>query len=312
MTNAYPDLPPPPPLLTTPAAKGEASSPPSLAAPGQRLEQTPSTRPREADARTLDQAEVDRFGAMAESWWDPEGAFKPLHQIGPARLAFIRDTLTGHFSSPANAAPPRSSGATALRPLAGLSVIDVGCGGGLIAEPLARMGARVTAIDPAPDTITAARQHADDQGLTIDYRACASETMVAEGATFDAVVCLEVIEHVEDPAAFVAMLTPLVRPGGLLVMSTINRTLRAYALAIIGAEYVLRWLPAGTHRWDRFVTPDELRRYGFEAGLRPKREAGLTYDPLADRWRVSDDCAVNYILALQRPATTLDEPEHAP
>ena len=200
-------------------------------------------------AANVDGAEVARFGRIADEWWDLNGKFAPLHKIGPVRIGFVRDMAVAHFNLPKQG----------MRPFTGLRMLDIGCGGGLVAEPLARLGASVTAIDPAPENIGAARRHAEPQGLTIDYRACLAEDVVAANETFDCVVCLEVIEHVPDPAAFVAMVAKTVRPGGLLVLSTINRTLKAYALAIVGAEYVLGWLPRGTHQWDRFVTTDEMR-----------------------------------------------------
>jgi 2-polyprenyl-6-hydroxyphenyl methylase/3-demethylubiquinone-9 3-methyltransferase len=178
----------------------------------------------------------------------------------------------------------------------------VGCGGGLVAEPLARLGARVTGLDPAPENIAAARQHAEGQGLDIAYRAGRVEDLAAEGATFDAVVCLEVIEHVPDPAAFLAVCAGLIRPGGLLLLSTLNRTLKAYFLAILGGEYILRWLPVGTHQWERFVTPQELAQHLAAAGLGAPRLRGLIYSPLSDAWSLSEDTDVNYFAAAAKPA----------
>ncbi len=249
---------------------------------------SPSASPM---ADTLDPGEVDRFARLAGAWWDPDGEFRPLHKIGPARLAFLRDRLARHFSLPEQG----------LRPLAALRILDIGCGGGLISEPLARLGASVTGIDPASENIAAARQHAEPQGLDINYRSCRAEDLVEAGETFDAVVCLEVVEHVPDPGAFIATCTQLVRPGGLLILSTINRTLKAFALAIVGAEYVLRWLPAGTHQWDRFVTPDEMARYCGSAGLQPPAFEGLVYSPFSDRWTLGSDIDVNYMAAAAKP-----------
>ncbi len=222
---------------------------------------------------TVADDEVRRFAAHASEWWDPQGKFRPLHKLGPARLSFIRKHLIRHFEL-----SERS-----LKPLQGLSVLDIGCGGGLISEPLARLGAAVTAIDPAEENIAVARQHAAPQGLEIDYKACLAEDLIEAGRTFDAVVCLEVLEHVPNQAAFLKMCAELVKPGGLLLLSTINRTLKAYALAIIGAEYVLRWLPVGTHKWEWFITDDELARYLAAAGLERPEFEGLVYNPLSDR-----------------------------
>lgn len=241
----------------------------------------------DTNSPTYDAAEVSRFARIAAEWWDPHGKFRPLHKLGPARLGFIRDRLTAHFARPTGG----------LKPLGGLSVLDIGCGGGLVSEPLARLGAHMTGIDPARENIEAARAHAEPQGLAIDYRATTVEALVEAGAQFDAVLCLEVVEHVPDPAAFLALCTKLVRPGGLMVTSTINRTLKAYLLAIVGAEYVLRWLPTGTHQWDRFVTPDEMGRYLAAAGLGPMHCEGIVYNPLRDSWSLSGDTDVNYMAA---------------
>lgn len=245
-----------------------------------------------AGTANVDAAEVARFGRIAAEWWDLRGKFAPLHKIGPVRIGFVRDMAVAHFALPD----------TGMRPFKGLKVLDIGCGGGLVAEPLARLGASVTAIDPAPENIGAARRHAEPQGLVIDYRACLAEDLVANGETFDCVVCLEVIEHVPDPAAFVAMVAKTVRPGGLLVMSTINRTLKAYALAIVGAEYVLGWLPRGTHQWDRFVTTDEMTGHLRNAGLVDPSFAGIAYNPLTAVWSRGRDLDVNYLVAAAKPA----------
>lgn len=245
----------------------------------------PNSASSVAAGSNVDDREIARFAALAGDWWNPHGKFRPLHQITPPRMAFIRQQVCRHFDRPDEG----------LRPLVGLTAIDVGCGGGLASEPLARLGANVTAIDLAVETVEAARSHSEPQGLEIDYRAVAAEALVGERRTFDLVVSLEVIEHVPDPRAFVATLRHLLAPGGLLVVSTINRTLRSYALAIVGAEYVLRWLPAGTHQWERFVTPDELAGHFDTAGLRMGERQGLVYDLLADRWLLSADTGVNYI-----------------
>lgn len=239
-------------------------------------------------AATLDPDEVDRFRRLASEWWDANGKFRTLHLIGPARMTFLRDALVGHF---------RRVGGEGLRSLEGLAILDIGCGGGLVCEPLARLGATVTGIDPGDDNVEAARRHAAGQGLAIDYRAARVEDLVAEGSLFDAVACLEVVEHVPDPAAFLKLCAGLVRPGGLMLLSTINRTFKAYLLAIVGAEYVLRWLPVGTHQWERFVTPDELARHVQAAGLAAPAFKGLVYSPMADAWSLSDDTDVNYFAA---------------
>lgn len=240
---------------------------------------------------TLDPGEIDRFARLAADWWDPKGKFRALHRIGPARLMFLRDEMVRHFALAGGG----------LRPLAGLAVLDVGCGGGLIAEPLARLGARVTGLDPAPETIEAARRHAAGQGLDIAYRAGRVEDLEAEARAFDAVVCLEVVEHVPDVGAFLKACGALVRPGGLMLLSTLNRTLKAYLLAIIGGEYILRWLPVGTHQWERFVTPDELARHLRAAGLGAPVVKGLVYNPLSDSWSVGGDTDVNYLAAAAKP-----------
>lgn len=242
-------------------------------------------------AATLDPGEIDRFARLSADWWDPRGKFRALHRIGPARLAFLRDETVRHFGLAGGG----------LRPLEGLRILDVGCGGGLISEPLARLGARVTGLDPAPETIEAARRHAAGQGLDIAYRAGRVEDLAAEAQAFDAVVCLEVVEHVPDVGAFLKACAALVRPGGLMLLSTLNRTVKAYLLAIIGGEYVLRWLPVGTHQWERFVTPDELTRHLQAAGLSPPVVKGLVYNPLADSWSVGTDTDVNYLAASAKP-----------
>ena len=261
----------------------------------QQAGNSPGTGTFDRDEVTFDRDEVDRFGRMAAEWWDPNGKFRPLHQLGPARLAFIRDQLQRHFQQTGGAS--RAS----LRPLAGLRVLDIGCGGGLVAEPLCRMRARVTAIDPSEETIETARAHSGPQGLDIDYRAARTEDLVAAGETFDAVTCLEVLEHIPDPAAFLAIAARLVRPGGVMIVSTINRTMKSYALAIVAAEYVLGWLPRGTHQWERFITPDEMARHLAAAGLTGVRTEGVVYDPLRDVWNRSDaDTDVNYMMAASK------------
>ncbi len=239
-----------------------------------------------AGSSTLDPSEVERFAKMAADWWDPKGNFKPLHELGPSRMAYLRDEIMRHFQR------------TSLeQPLVGLRILDVGCGGGLAAEPLARMGAAVTGIDPGADTIAAARAHAAAQGLAIEYRSARIEDLAAAGETFDVVTCLEVVEHVPDVSAFLTTCALAVRPGGLLIASTINRTLRSYTLAIVAAEYVLGWLPRGTHDWNRFVMPGEMAIYLKRAGLEAPNFQGLVLDPIANRWMLSRDTGVNYFAA---------------
>lgn len=244
------------------------------------------------DDSTLDRDEVARFDAMARTWWDAKGPMAVLHKFNPVRLAFIRDEVCAHFG--------RDPKAVAV--LDGLSVVDIGCGGGVLSEPLARLGASVTGLDPAPNNIAVARAHAEAEGLSIDYREQMIEALVAEGARFDIVLAMEVVEHVADVEAFVASCCAAVKPGGLLVMATLNRTLRSYALAIVGAEYVLRWLPRGTHDWEKFVTPDELSGAIERNGLACGEPTGVVYNPLSDRWSASRDTGVNYMVAARRPA----------
>lgn len=241
---------------------------------------------------TLDEREVERFRALAAKWWDPEGEFAPLHAIGPERLRFLREQLVRHFGRDGSAA----------QPLEGLRIADIGCGGGLVSEPLARLGANVTGIDPAAENVAAARAHAADSGLEIDYRTARVEDLAAEGAQFDVVIALEVVEHVPDVPAFVGVCTQVLQPGGMMLLSTINRTAKAFALAIVGAEYVLRWLPRGTHQWERFVTPDELADALRASGLRVVETRGLIFNPLTREWRLSDDTGVNYFMSAAKPA----------
>lgn len=251
----------------------------------------PQGNPKTAYRDTLDPEEVKRFTRIAAEWWDPLGKFRPLHQIGPPRVSFIRDAATAHFKRDGQS----------LKPLTGLTAVDIGCGGGLVSEPLTRMGARVTGIDPSERNIAIAQGHAEPQGLEIDYRAERVEGLVERGETFDIVACLEVVEHVPDVAAFVKECAALVKPGGLAVFSTINRNFKSWALAIVGAEYVLGWLPRGTHQWERFVTPDELRRHCEAAGLTGLTFAGIVYSPVKDVWSLGADTGVNYLASANKP-----------
>ena len=249
-----------------------------------------SAIPHRSEDATLDPREVERFAAMAREWWDPHGKFAPLHALNPARLTYIRDRICEHFDR-----DPRRADSCS-----GLVVADIGCGGGLLCEPLARLGAAVTGLDPARESIEAARIHAEAQGLEIDYRAERAETLVAAGEAFDVVLALEVVEHVPDVKAFLKIAGTLVRPGGLMLLSTINRTMKSYALAIVGAEYILRWLPVGTHQWDRFVTPRELSGAVERAGLSETDRRGLVFNPLRGDWSLSRDVDVNYLMAAVR------------
>ncbi|MGQ4275360.1 bifunctional 2-polyprenyl-6-hydroxyphenol methylase/3-demethylubiquinol 3-O-methyltransferase UbiG [Terrihabitans sp. B22-R8] len=243
-------------------------------------------------AQSVDGEEVARFAASAAEWWNPKGPYAPLHKLTPSRIAYVRDRLCARFER-----DPKS-----LKSLAGLTALDVGCGGGILCEPLARLGANVTGVEPAEESIAVARAHAEAAGLAIDYQARPAEDLVAKGHTFDVVIASEVIEHVTDPAGFVKTLARLARPGGLVLVSTINRTAKSYALAIVGAEYVLRWVPRGTHDWKRFVRPSELRLHCRAAGLRPGDETGMVYDPLRDEWRLAPtDISVNYWLSAAKP-----------
>lgn len=235
-------------------------------------------------------AELAQFEATAADWWDENGPFRPLHQLNPTRMQFIRDHLCAHFDR-----DPLS-----LKPLKGLKIIDVGCGGGLISEPLARLGATMTAVDAGAEAIGVASAHATQSGLEIDFRQTTAEAVVERGETFDAVVSLEVIEHVADVQAFLSSLGQLCRPGGALVLGTLNRTVKSLALAKIGAEYILRWVPAGTHNWRQFVKPSEMARGLRAQGVSLQNLKGVTFNPIRDEWRLSDDIAVNYLAAFRR------------
>ncbi len=234
--------------------------------------------------------EIARFNALAAQWWDPEGPMKPLHRLNPMRIAYLRRVLIDHFGREA----------CAMRPFEGLRLLDIGCGAGLVAEPLARMGFAVSAIDLAEENIAVARAHAEAGGLVIDYACRAIET-VPEEAGFDAITLLEVVEHVPDVAAMVQEAAARLRPGGMLMASTLNRTLKAYALAILGAEYILRWLPIGTHDWNNFVTPEAFSDAMRASGLIPLGPEGMVYNPLSARWSLSPDCEVNYFLSAIKP-----------
>jgi 2-polyprenyl-6-hydroxyphenyl methylase/3-demethylubiquinone-9 3-methyltransferase len=248
--------------------------------------------PQAAERDTVDPAEIAKFERMAADWWSPTGQFRPLHKLNPARIAFIRDVAATHFSRDMQAG----------RPLAGLGLLDIGCGGGILSEPMTRLGAATVGIDPSDTNIGIARAHAAKAGLAVDYRAATAETLAAAGERFDIVLAMEVVEHVADVPAFVATCAALVKPGGLLFLATINRTPKAFALAIVGAEYLLRWLPRGTHQYSRLVRPAELEAAFHAAGLEANEKTGIVYDPLADTWSRSSDMDVNYMVAAARPA----------
>ena len=240
---------------------------------------------------TIDAAEVARFDRMAKTWWDATGPMRTLHKFNPVRIAYIRDQVALHFGL---------NGGPAM--LDGLSVLDVGCGGGLLCEPLARLGAHVTGIDPATTNIAVASLHAKQSGLEIAYQSRTVEALAAAGEQFDVVLAMEVVEHVADVDLFMASCCQVVKPGGLLFLATLNRTVKAFALAIVGAEYVLGWLPRGTHTWSKFVKPPELDRALAAGGLSRVEFQGVSFDPLADRWRLTGDLGVNYMALATRPA----------
>jgi len=228
---------------------------------------------------------------LADEWWDPRGPMAPLHKLNPARLTYIRNAACRHFERDTKQ----------LDCLAGLRVLDIGCGAGLLSEPLARIGGQVVGVDPAAKNVAAARLHAQENEVAVDYRVGTAEALADAGERFDIVLAMEVVEHVTDVNLFVRRCAEMVRPGGLMIAATINRTLKSFALAIVGAEYVLRWLPRGTHRWDRFVTPNELEIALELGGLRMTDQRGVIYNLLADRWQLARDIDVNYMVTAERP-----------
>jgi 2-polyprenyl-6-hydroxyphenyl methylase/3-demethylubiquinone-9 3-methyltransferase len=239
----------------------------------------------------VDQAEIAKFEAMAEEWWDPNGKFKPLHMMTPCRQGYAVAQIAAQYGR-----DPKS-----LRPFDGLRILDIGCGGGLLSEPMARLGAEVVGADAAARNIPIARLHAEKMGLDIDYRVTTAEALVEAGEQFDAVLNMEVVEHVPDPQGFLDACAALVRPGGLMVTSTINRNPKSYVVAIVGAEQVMRWLPRGTHDWAKFITPGELQTMLERAGLDFVDAKGFVFNPLRWEWRISErDLTVNYVTAVVR------------
>lgn len=247
----------------------------------------------EAPTSSIDPEEVAQFSRIAEEWWDPKGKFKPLHEINPLRISYIKSQCEDHFRSENQS----------LIPLGGLTLLDIGCGGGLICEPMARLGAEVTGIDASEKNIQTAALHADQSALTIAYQSCTAEHLVANGKQYDIVLALEIVEHVTDAQAFINACAALVKPGGLLVMSTINRTAKSLLMAKIGAEYVLRLLPRGTHDWRKFVRPDEMSRAMLASGLQIHDQRGIVLNPLLCQWKLTErDLDVNYLMTASKPA----------
>ena len=244
----------------------------------------------EAARTTIDQAEVERFSAMAAEWWNPQGKFRPLHKFNPVRLAYIRDQVAARFGRDPHAA----------RPFEGLRILDIGCGGGLLCEPMARLGAEVVGVDPSETNIEVARLHAAESRVTVDYRASTAEDLADAGEKFDVVLNMEVVEHVADVGLFVARCAEMVKPGGLMFVATINRTMKARALAIFAAENILRWLPRGTHQYEKLVRPDELEAPLEASGMDIVHRTGVFFNPLQDRWNLSPDMDVNYMLMAKK------------
>jgi 2-polyprenyl-6-hydroxyphenyl methylase/3-demethylubiquinone-9 3-methyltransferase len=249
------------------------------------------TQPTPEPAASVDPAEIAKFNAMADEWWDPHGKFAPLHKFNPCRLAFIRGFAAEHF-----ARDTRS-----LKPFTGLNLLDIGCGGGLLSEPMSRIGFDTLGIDPSAKNTAIASAHAAKAGSPVHYRATTAETVASEGRLFDVVLNMEVVEHVADLAGYLRACASLVKPGGVMFVATLNKTLKSLALAKIGAEYVLGWLPRGTHDWSRFVEPDKLRGLLQESGLKPLKTQGVAFNPLDWDWHLSADVDVNYMIVAARP-----------
>ncbi|HTT48091.1 MAG TPA: bifunctional 2-polyprenyl-6-hydroxyphenol methylase/3-demethylubiquinol 3-O-methyltransferase UbiG [Pseudolabrys sp.] len=243
---------------------------------------------------SVDENEIERFSRHAAMWWDTRGPMASLHKFNPVRLAYIRDKVAEHFGRDAKK----------LDCLKGIRMLDIGCGGGILSEPLARLGAQMFGADPSHENVAIASAHAKENGVDVDYRATTAEELAAAGEQFDVVLAMEVVEHVVDVNAFIATCASMVKPGGLMFAATLNRTLKSFALAIVGAEYVLRWLPRGTHQWDKFVTPNELEIAIERGGLRVTGERGVVYNVFADRWQLSSDMDVNYMLMAESSKET--------
>ncbi len=240
---------------------------------------------------TIDEGEIAKFEAMAAEWWDPKGKFKPLHMLNPCRLDYITKQIAAEFD--------RDLGSS--KPFENLRILDIGCGGGLLSEPMARLGANVVGADAAERNIPVAKVHAEQQGLEIDYRHTSAEALAEAGESFDAILNMEVVEHVADPLAYLTACHALLKPGGLMTCSTINRNPKSFAMAIVGAEYVMRWLPKGTHEWSKFITPDELYELLRQAGLDPVDKKGFVFNPISWSWSLSDrDLSVNYVTTCLR------------
>ena len=240
---------------------------------------------------SIDPAEVERFSRIAAEWWDPKGKFAPLHKFNPVRLGFIRDQALHRFGRDAKA----------RRPFEGLRLLDIGCGGGLLCEPMSRLGFHVVGVDASERNIGTASAHGAEQGVEVDYRASTAEALVEAGEpAFDVILNMEVIEHVADPGEFLRSCAQLLAPGGLMIVATLNRTLKAFALAKFGAEYVLRWLPVGTHDWSKFLKPDEIRGFLADQPLVVDGPYGVVFDPLSGRWSQSHDADVNYMMTVTR------------
>jgi len=244
------------------------------------------------DASTINKEEVARFAAMAEEWWDPKGKFKPLHKFNPTRLAYIRNQILSHFELDGSK----------NQPLKKLTILDIGCGGGLLCEPMTRLGAKITGVDASEKNIAIAKSHAMTSNLKINYKATTSEELVKKTARYDVVLNMEVVEHVDNVPLYLKSCAQLVKPGGIMIISTLNRTAKSFALAIVGAEYILNWLPKGTHSYNKFLTPNELISMLRRNDMQLKDKTGVSFSPLKNQWRLSRDMDVNYMLVMEKQA----------